>query len=113
MIVEYKSNNIKKQCENPKVAQKEYGDRIGNKLTQRVGELVAATSLLDIKMVPSARLHRLKGNRSVEYAIDLVHPFRLIIKPMNVKCLDLNELDKITIVRIEEVIDYHGKQKRK
>lgn len=112
MKVEYKTNKIKKQCENPKIAQKNYGLDIGSNLTQRVGELIAATSLLDIKYIPSARLHRLKGDRSNEYAVDLVHPFRLIIKPMRTEDEDLNKLSSITIVRIEEVEDYHGKQKR-
>lgn len=112
MIVEYKSKKLKKECEDPKKAQKQYGKGIGIKLTQRVGELVAATSLLDIQYIQSARLHRLKGKRSDEYAIDLVHPFRLVIKPILKENGDLNELETIDIVRIEEVTDYHGKQKR-
>lgn len=62
--------------------------------------------------MPSARLHRLKGTRSDEYAIDLVHPFRLIIKPILKENEEFEELDGINIVRIEEVTDYHGKQKR-
>lgn len=112
MIVRYKSNKMRKRCEDPKVAQKDYGPNIGNKLTQRVAELIAATSLLDIKNNPSARLHRLKGDRSTEYAVDLIHPFRLILKPMDIEDGDLNKLNTINIVRIEEVEDYHGKQKR-
>lgn len=112
MKVEYKTKKLKKQCENPKEAQKQYGKNIGTKLTQRVGELLAATSLLDIQRIPSARLHRLKGTRSEEYAIDLAHPFRLIIKPITEDDGELIELEMIDIVRIEEVTDYHGKQKR-
>ena len=113
MKVEYKTKKLQKQCENPKKAQKEFGKDIGTKLTQRVGELIAANSLLDIKNNPVARLHRLKGTRSEEYAIDLLGPFRLIIKPIRMKDQDLNELEAINIVRIEEVTDYHGKQKGK
>ncbi|SHD76258.1 hypothetical protein [Schnuerera ultunensis] len=77
MKVEYRTKKLKKQCEDPKVAQKDYGSNIGNKLTQRVGELIAATSLLDIKHIPSAGLHRLKGTRADEYAVNLAHPYRL------------------------------------
>jgi len=111
MILEYKSRKLKKQCEDPQKAQLEYGKAIGTKLTQRVGELKAATCLLDIKCIPSARLHRLKGRRADEYAVDLVHPFRLIFKPILQENGDIDELESISIVRIEEVIDYHGKQK--
>jgi proteic killer suppression protein len=112
MIVEYRTKKIKTQCEDPRIAQKDYGSDIGNKLTQRVEELLAATSLLDIKHIPSARLHRLQGARSDQYAIDLVHPHRLVIKPLLEDNGDINKLEIITIVRIEEVKDYHGKQKR-
>lgn len=112
MKVEYKTKKLKRECEDPRRAQKEYGKIMGNKLSQRVGELLAATSLLDIKYIPSARLHRLRGTRSDEYAIDLVGPFRLIIKPILENHGDLNKLESINIVRIEEVTDYHGKQKR-
>ncbi|MFU0800646.1 MAG: type II toxin-antitoxin system RelE/ParE family toxin [Xylanivirga thermophila] len=112
MKVEYRTKKLKKQCEDPKTAKKDYGSNIGNKLTQRVGELIAATSLLDIKYIPSARLHRLKGKRADEYAVDLVHPYRLVFTPILKEGGDINELESINIVRIEEVKDYHGKQKR-
>lgn len=111
MELDYKSKKLKKQCEEPKVAQKKYGEKIENKLTQRVAELRAATSLLDIKDNPSARLHKLKGGRSNKYAVDLVHPFRLVFKPVLQKDGGIDKLESIKKVRIEEVIDYHGKQK--
>jgi proteic killer suppression protein len=79
---------------------------------ERVGELEAATSLIDIQYNPSARLHRLKELRSDEYYIDLVHHFRLIIKYIPYGIENINKLENINIVRIEEVIDYHGKQKK-
>jgi len=113
MILEYKTNKLKKQCENPNIAKKEFGSDIGNKLTQRMGELLAATNLLDIKCLPSARLHRLEGNRSDQYAVDLVHPHRLVFKPILENDGDIKKLEIITIVKIEEVTDYHGKQKGK
>ncbi len=114
MELEYKTKKIKKQCENPKEAQKEYGTKIGDKLTQRVGELISATSLLDISNIPVARLHKLKGKRADEYAVDLVHPHRLVFKPiLTGEDNEGDKLESIKIIRIEEVTDYHGKQKRK
>lgn len=112
MKLTYKTTKLKKQCEDPARAQREYGKNIGNKLTQRVGELQAATNLLDIRYNPSARLHRLTGDRCDEYAIDLVGPFRLVIKPILEDDGDINKLETIDVLRIEEVTDYHGKQKR-
>lgn len=111
MDIEFKNKKIKKRCEDPREAQKEYGKIIGNKLTQRVEELRAADNLEVIRNIASMNLHKLKGRRSDEYAIDLVHPFRLIISPI----LDgetIIELKLIEVIKIEEVIDYHGKEKR-
>lgn len=113
MKLEFKNKKLKEQCENPIKAQTKHGARIGNKLIQRICELIAADSLLDIKKIPAARLHRLEGTRSDEYAVDLIHPFRLVFKPILDDFEDINKLEKINIVKIEEVTDYHGKQKRK
>ncbi len=112
MELRFRNNRIKKQCENPQKAQLDFGLRMGNVLTQRVSELAAATSLLDIKHIPAARLHRLKGTRADEYAVDLVHPYRLVFKPILREGVAIFDLESINIVRIEEVRDYHGKQKR-
>lgn len=112
MIVQFKSRKLQKQCENPEIAQKDLGVPNGNKLVQRIGELIAATTLADIKRIPAARLHRLKGKRSDEYAVALAHPFRLVFSPLEIKKADLNKLTKITVVRIESVEDYHGKQRQ-
>ena len=112
MELHFKNNKIQKQCEDPQKAQKDFGARMGNILTQRVGELSAATSLLDIKYIAAARLHKLEGIRSDEYAVDLVHPFRLIFTPILKENVVVKKLEGINIVRIEEVTDYHGKQKK-
>ncbi len=112
MELRFKTKKLKKQCEQPAEAQKQFGPRIGNKLTQRVSELSAAITLDDIAKIPAARLHKLKSSRKNEYAIDLIHPFRLIITPVLEGDADIYALSSIRIIRIEEVTDYHGKQKR-
>lgn len=112
MELRFRNNKIKEQCENPQRARLDFGSRMGNVLTQRVAELAAATSLLDIKHIPAARLHRLKGARADEFAVDLVHPYRLVFRPILQEGVDIFDLESINIIRIEEVTDYHGKQKR-
>jgi proteic killer suppression protein len=108
MIIQFKSSKLKKQCENPARAAKDFGADIGRRLIQRINELESAVSLNDIKMLPSARLHRLQGNRSNSYAVDLVHPFRLIFSPIKENKNGEYRLAEIRIIRIEEVVDYHG-----
>lgn len=113
MIIEFKSKKLQKTCEDPRIAQKQFGKTIGNRLLQRVIEFSRAESLKEISKIPAARLHKLEGKRADEYAVDLVHPFRLVFKPILDNDGDINKLELINVISIEEVIDYHGKEKRK
>jgi len=112
MNLEYKSTKLKKICEDPKIAQKVYGKQISNKLTQRVGELKAADNLYVISLIPAAEFHKLEGKRQNQYAVSLVHPFRLVFSAIAKEGVEIIDLKEIEIVKIEEVVDYHGKKKR-
>ena len=107
MELRYKSKKLKKRCEDPRLAQKAYGSNIGRKLTLRILELEAAPNLGDVAKIPAARLHRLKGQRKAQFAVDLAHPFRLMFSPID-EDPELSDWTEIEIVRIEEVLDYHG-----
>jgi proteic killer suppression protein len=65
---------------------------------QRVDEIKAATSVEMLVQFSIGRCHPLQGDRKGEYAIDLVHPYRLIIE---------QEDDEIKFVRIINIEDYH------
>jgi proteic killer suppression protein len=112
MVVEYRTKKLKKQCENPDIAQKDLGTGIGRRLTQRVSEFLAASTLADIKDIPAARLYKLEGDRKNQYAVDLVHPHRLLFRPVMDDENTIKKLELITVIQIEEVIDYHGKNNR-
>lgn len=113
MNLEFKTTKLKKQCENPSEAQKIYGPQIGLKLTLRVNEFRASTSLLDVSKNKANGFHALEGERKGEYAVTLVHPFRLVFSADFDESKGSASLSSINVVRIEEVIDYHGKNKRK
>jgi toxin HigB-1 len=113
MKLEFKSNKIKKQCEDPKEAQKIFGQQIGIKLTLRVNELRAAKNLDDIRKNKANGFHPLEGDREGEYTVTIVHPFRLVFKPVFDSQSKELSFSEMSIVKIEEVIDYHGKNKRK
>ncbi len=112
MKVQYRTKKLKKECEDPRIAQNRYGSRMGNILTLRVVQLLAAENLSDIQFIRPARLHRLKGNRAGQFAVDLVHPYRLVFIPILEEGEDINNLESIRIVKLEGVIDYHGKKRR-
>ena len=85
---------------------------MADKIFQRKDEIIAAATLADLFKVPSARCHPLHLNREGEYAVDLVHPKRLVFRPAGnpaaYQTAD-GQLDrsKVTEVTLWEVIDYH------
>lgn len=65
---------------------------------QRVDEIQAADSIEMLVQYSIGRCHQLEGNRKGEYAMDLVHPYRLIFEQ--------NKTD-VKLVRIINIEDYH------
>ena len=67
-----------------------------------------------LSLVPTSRperLHQLRQNRSGQFAVDLVHPYRLVFVP-NHDPIPRNEdggidRNRITVITITEVVDYH------
>ena len=104
MEIEFKSKKLRKTCENYiKLCEKD-GDKRARKIVQRINELIAASNLFDISMIPNARLHPLKQNRKGQLAVDIDHPYRMILEPANG---DIQDYQTITKVIIIEFIDYH------
>lgn len=99
MQIEYKSNKIKKICTNVSEAEKKYGRKMAEKIHLRMNQISAAWS---IEMMIESRLgrcHMLKGNRKNQYAVDLVHPYRLVFEKKG---------EEVQIATIIEVVDYHN-----
>lgn len=98
MQIVYKSHKIEKICTVASETVKLYGLDMARKIHQRIDELSAAESVNEMVQYGIGRCHLLKGNRKGEYALDLVHPYRLIFKIIN---------DSIDVVCIREIVDYH------
>ena len=81
MKITYKNNKIKKVCTNVSEAEKRHGLEMAEKIMLRIG-----------------RCHQLKGNRKNQFAVDLVHPYRLVFEKKGTE---------IQIANIIEIIDYH------
>ncbi len=64
------------------------------KIQQRIGE-ISVDMLIRFHI---GRCHPLKQNRKKQYAMDLVHPYRLVF--------DVNG-DEVQIANILEIVDYH------
>ena len=96
--INYKSNSLERICKNYSMAQRKYGERMARLIHQRVYELQSADSVDMLVRYSIGRCHPLEGNRKSEYAMELVHPYRLIFEQ--------NKAD-VQVVRIISIEDYH------
>lgn len=80
MEISFKTKKLKKLCEQTKQAEKELGQKGAKKLRTRMAELKAASSVTELC---AGRPHPLSGDRKGQFALDLVHPQRLVFEPAN------------------------------
>jgi proteic killer suppression protein len=96
--IEYSNRSIEKVCTNASVAVKKHGQEMANKIHQRIDEIHAADTVEEMVQFKIGRCHHLHQNRKSQYAVDLVHPYRLVFE---------KEGNEIQVVNIIEIVDYH------
>ena len=91
--------------------RRKYGSRGSKAIQSRLAVLRNAPNLSAVPTTKPERRHLLKGQRAGEYAVDLVHPYRLVFKPAHTPVPKLPDggLDtgRVTAITIIEVVDYH------
>ena len=98
MLIEYKNRKIEKICTNAYEAERRHGREMAEKIHMRIGQLKAADSVEMLIQFRIGRCHELKGERRKQYAMDLVHPYRLVFEKKE---------NEIKIVNVLEIVDYH------
>ena len=98
VVVTYKSKSLEKICTDVSKAIRKYGEEIAQKIYQRLNEIRAAPSVEIMIQCHIGRCHRLEGNRSGQYSVDLAQPYRLIFTVKG---------EEIQIAKIIEIVDYH------
>ena len=98
MLIEYNRRTIERVCTDAAVAERKYGRRMAEKIQMRIDQIQAADSVEMMIKFQIGRCHPLKGNRKEKYAVDLVHPYRLVFEKKN---------NEIRIVNVIEIVDYH------
>ena len=113
MDILFATEKLRKTCNSEKQLRRKYGDRQAKRIQQRLYELYAAETLADVSHLPPPRCHALVGDRAGQFAVDAVHPFRLIFEPAHDPTpitedgsVDRSQITAIRIVDINE--DYHG-----
>ncbi len=98
MDVEYKNRGIEKVCTIASVAEKKYGLNMAEKIQLRIDQIRAADTVEQMIQYSIGRCHPLHQNRQNQYAVDLVHPMRLVFEKKD---------NEVQIVNIIEITDYH------
>ena len=111
MDVTFSTNKLAKLCSTAKEMKAKWGQRMAERLQQRLFELVAADTLDDVPRVPPPRCHELTGDLKGKLAVDLIHPYRLVFSPGHDPRPEKKDggLDwaQVTEIVVEAVIDYH------
>ena len=68
------------------------------KIFQRINEIKSIDTIENLVKFGFGRCHALEGNRSSQYAMDLVHPYRLVF---------ISNDDTLQVVKIIDITDYH------
>ena len=98
MNITYKTRKLEKICTDAKAAEKAHGWRMAKVIHQRIDQITAADSVEMLMNSHIGGCHQLEHNRKGQYAVDLVHPYRLVFEKHG---------DTIQIAHILEIIDYH------
>ncbi len=111
MEVSFSTRKLAKVCNSAKEIKASFGQRMADKLQQRLFELQAAETLDDVPRLPPPRCHEMTGDRKGQLAVDLVHPFRLVFSPdhdpLPKKADGGLDWKQVTHIVIDEVTDYH------
>ena len=98
MEVIYKNRRLQRVCTNIDAASRKYGNRMAELIRIRIRQIKSADDIESLLAEKLGRCHALKGDRQGQYAMDLVHPYRLVFERLG---------EVIQIARIVEITDYH------
>ena len=107
----FKTRKLAKVFNSERELRKQYGNRMARTIAIRLAVLKHARTLSMVPVTPPDRRHRLAGKRKEQYAVDLVHPHRLVFEPRRGSVGAGNDADHdaggVTAITVVEVTDYH------
>ena len=111
MDIAFRTRKLERTFNSAAALQKAYGARMARVVMARMAVLRAVANLAMVPATPPDRAHPLRGDREGQFAVDLVHPHRLVFEP-NHEPLPPGEdggmdAEQVTAIVIVEVTDYH------
>ncbi len=111
MDIAFRTRKLEKTFNAATALQKAYGVRMAKAIMIRMAVLKVAHNLSLVPTTPPDRRHQLSGDRDKQFAVDLVHPYRLVFEPNHepLPRKDDGGIDtqQVTAIMILDVIDYH------
>lgn len=111
MDIAFRTRKLEKTFNSAGELQKAYGARMAKVIMNRLAVLKAARTLALVPTTPPDRRHQLRGDRDEQFAVDLVHPHRLVFEanhaPLPRKDDGGIDVEEVTAITIIDVIDYH------
>ena len=111
MHITFSTHKLEKIFNTEKALTRNFGDRMKDVILNRMAVLQVASNLALVPTTRPERMHQLTENLKDQFAVDLVHPYRLIFKPNHDPLprkddggIDRQRVEAITIL---DVIDYH------
>ena len=111
MDIAFRTRKLEKTFNSQVALQRAYGARMARVIMIRLAVLRAARSLALVPTSRPERAHRLRGDRDDQYAVDLVHPYRLVFELGHAPLPRTEDggidAEQVTAIVIVEVTDYH------
>lgn len=98
MDITYRNKKIERLCTDARVSDKTYGNEMSGKIQMRIDQIRAVDTVEEMILYHIGRCHPLTNNRKGQYAVDLVHPYRLVFEKHG---------NVIQLAHIIEIVDYH------
>lgn len=111
MDISFKTAKLAKTFNEEKALRQTYGDRMAKVIMTRLAVLKNAPTLSRVPATRPERRHLLTGRRKGQYAVDLVHPMRLVFEPDHDPVPRADDggidTDEVTAIVVVGVVDYH------
>ena len=111
MDIAFRIRKLEKDFNGADALLKSYGPRMARVIMMRMAVLRAARNLELIPTRPPDRRHQLVGDRDELFAVDLVHPYRLVFEadhePVPRKDDGGIDTEQVTAITILDMVDYH------
>lgn len=110
MEISFATSKLAKLCNSEKKLRAAYGPRMAGVIQQRLVDLDAAKTLEMMRGIPG-RCHQLTENLDGLFAVDLVHPDRLVFVPDQDPVPQLSgggiDWSRVTKIEVVGIGDYH------